>query len=116
MHKFSRKTMLVVLALVGPIPASGWANVQADGRRMPPEPPQQAFDACLGKSEGASVEITTPQGGTMKAVCRSFGSRLAAVPEGAAPPPGGDGPHPGDGGSPKDGLLNPEGPGKDWSR
>ena len=107
MGKFGRNTMLAVLVLVGLIPAAGWANIQEAGRRRPPEPPQQAFDACLEKSEGTTVEMTTPQGGTMKAVCKTFGSRLAAVPEGGAPPPGGDGPPPGEGGQPEDGEKEP---------
>jgi hypothetical protein len=88
----SRKMMILILALVGLLPVSGWANVSGDGERRPSEPPQQAIDACLDKSEGAVVEMTTPRGDTMQAVCRQMGSRLVAVPEGGGPPPGGGGP------------------------
>ena len=35
------------------------------------KPPQEAYDACKGKSEGTSVEVSTPRG-TMKAVCKSL--------------------------------------------
>jgi hypothetical protein len=85
----SKKIMTLILALVGLLPVSGWANFSADGTHRPPEPPQQAIDACLDKSVGTVVEMTTPRGGTMQAVCRQMGSRLVAVPEGGGPPPGG---------------------------
>jgi len=85
----SKKMTILTLALVGLIPVSGWANFSADGTHSPPEPPQQAIDACLDKSEGTIVEMTTPRGGTMQAVCRQMGSRLVAVPEGGGPPPSG---------------------------
>lgn len=50
--------------------------------------PQEAIEACKGKSEGATVEITTPRGDKIKATCK-----LVAVPEGGfrgpkAPPAG----------------------------
>lgn len=61
----------------------------SDMRRPPGEhrrPPQAAFDACTGKTEGAAVEVSTP-GGTIKATCKPFDNQLVAVPEGAPPPP-----------------------------
>ncbi|KAB0664109.1 hypothetical protein F6V25_15000 [Oryzomonas japonica] len=68
------------------VSAPAWASVgPAPGERR--EPPQAAFDACKGKSEGAAVEIVTPNGGTIKATCKTFKGQLAAVPEGAPPPP-----------------------------
>jgi len=48
------------------------------------KPPQAAYDACKGKSEGTAVEVTTPRG-TMKAVCKSMDGQMVAVPEGAPP-------------------------------
>jgi len=81
--------MVLILALVGLVPVSGWAHFAADGELRPPEPPQQAIDACLDKSEGAAVEMTSPRGDAMQAVCRQMGSRLVAVPEGGGAPPGG---------------------------
>lgn len=68
------------------VSAPAWASVgPTPGERR--EPPQAAFDACKGKSEGAAVEIVTPNGGTIKATCKKFKDQLAAVPEGAPPPP-----------------------------
>jgi hypothetical protein len=82
-----RKTMLFLLALPVLIPALARASYGADRGRRPPEPPPQAFEACLDKSEGAAVELVSPRGDTMKAVCKTLGSRLVAVPE--DPPPQG---------------------------
>jgi hypothetical protein len=69
------------------VPASVWASfvLSESGNRR--EPPQAAFDACKGKSEGTAVEIATPNGDTIKAICKKFKDRLVAVPEGAPPPP-----------------------------
>jgi len=54
-------------------------------------PPREAVEACTGKSAGAEVEITTPRGDTLKAVCRQLGGQLVAVPEGGPPGGGGNG-------------------------
>lgn len=82
------KIMTLLLATL--VPLSCWASTGPDGGR-PPRPPQEAFDACLKKSAGTAVEITTPEGETIKAVCRELGGELVAIPEGAPPPPrGGD--------------------------
>lgn len=51
------------------------------GRGGTMAPPQEAYEACKDKSEGDSVELTTPRGDTLKAVCRKIHDRLAAVPE-----------------------------------
>jgi len=69
------------------LPASVWASIGTSESGDRREPPQAAFDACNGKSEGTAVEITTPNGDTIKAVCKKFEDRLVAVPEGTAPPP-----------------------------
>jgi hypothetical protein len=89
MKSCRNQVMVLILACVGLWPVSSGATFSA-GERRPPEPPQQAIDACLDKSEGTTVEMTTPRGDTMKAVCRQMGTRLVAVPEGGGPPPGGD--------------------------
>ena len=85
--KNTRRILVVGLAAVL-LPcgagAAGRPSQPPGGRR----PPQAAFDACKGKSEGAAVEISTPRG-TLKAICRSIGDELVAVPEGAPPPSGG---------------------------
>ena len=90
MKACSRKTMVMILALVGLTPTFGWANREADGGRRPP--PQQAIDACKEKSEGTTVELTTPRGDTMKAVCKQIGAQLVAVPDRVGPGPGNGGP------------------------
>ncbi len=78
-----RAGLLLVLAT-----SAVWAN-SGETRRPPGErrrPPQAAFDACNGKTEGATVVLNTP-GGTITATCRRFDSQLVAVPEGVASPP-----------------------------
>ncbi len=88
MH-LSRKKNLVMFCLLAVIlPTLTWADSEA---RRPPcgerrRPPQEAFDACKGKTEGTRVTIATPHG-SFKAICRSFEGTLAAAPEGAPPPP-----------------------------
>lgn len=84
LDQIDRRAALCLLAAL--IPASVWANTgpRSFGERR--KPPQEAFDACKDKTEGSSVVITTPQGATIKATCKSFNGQLAAVPEG--PPPG----------------------------
>jgi len=95
MKRGNWKKLVFILALLGLIPASGWASTESYGERKPPEPPQQAIDACQGQSEGTAVEMTTPRGDSMKAICKQMGTRLVAVPEGA-PPSGKGGPPDGD--------------------
>jgi hypothetical protein len=91
----SRRNNLVLFCLLAiMVPTVTWAD--SDTRKSPRgerrRPPQEAFDACKGKTEGASVTISTAHG-SFKATCRNFEGSLAAVPEGAPPPPGnGNGP------------------------
>ena len=92
MNSGNWKTSVIILAFVGLTPTFGWANSEADGGRRPPKPPQQAIDACQEKSEGTTVEMTTPRGDTMKAVCKQIGAQLVAVPERVGPGPGNGGP------------------------
>lgn len=85
----SRRKNLVLFCVAAVVLSSqGWAG--SDSGRPPRgerrRPPQEAFDACKGKTEGASVTIATSHG-SFKATCRSFEGVLAAVPEGAPPPP-----------------------------
>ena len=86
---FSHRKRIVTLCLFATvIPSFCWA-ITDSGR--PPRgerrrPPQEAFDACKDKIEGANVTISTAHG-SFKATCRNFEGSLAAVPEGAPPPP-----------------------------
>lgn len=51
-----------------------------DGNR--PEPPAEAFTACSGQSEGATVTMATPDGHSMTATCAKMpDGRLAARPD-----------------------------------
>ncbi|MFT3814384.1 MAG: hypothetical protein QM740_13560 [Acidovorax sp.] len=52
-------------------------------RGLPPE----AYTACQGKAEGASVTITLPDGKTMDGTCKAVDGKLAALPSGAPPAP-----------------------------
>lgn len=53
-------------------------------RREPLSPPPEAFTACQGKTEGAAVTLTMPDGKTFDGTCRtvttSSGTALAARP------------------------------------
>ena len=73
--------------LVALMPASVWASTGSQGGGDRRRPPQEAFEACKGKSEGTTVDITTPQGTTIKATCKSFDGQFVAVPDGPPPAP-----------------------------
>jgi len=83
-----RKQIVTVCLFSIITPAFCWADNDSNrpprGQRR--RPPQEAFDACKGKTEGASVTISTAHG-SFKATCKSFEGALAAMPEGAPPPP-----------------------------
>jgi hypothetical protein len=89
LHRISRKAVLCVLAVL--MPVSVWATAESRGFGERRKPPQEAFEACKDKSEGASVVITTPQGTTIKATCKSLDGQLVAVPEGPPPSAGNGG-------------------------
>jgi len=74
-----RQRCFICLAgmLLAALPAWG---AYGPGERQPRRPPQEAYDACKGKIDGESVEVTTPRGGAMKAVCRMLNGELVAVP------------------------------------
>ncbi|GAB2676956.1 hypothetical protein [Aliiglaciecola aliphaticivorans] len=46
------------------------------------KPPQEAIEACSGKSEGDEVSFSTPRGDTITATCQTMEDELVAVPEG----------------------------------
>jgi protein CpxP len=67
------------LALLAMIPVSVWAfGGPWGGGRM--GPPQEAIDACAGKTAGDAVQFMTPRGDNVTAVCREIRGGLAAVP------------------------------------
>jgi len=89
-----------VLALSLALPVAAWGSLGPDTEHAPPKPPQQAIDACSNKTEGASVQLTGPNGETMTGTCKNLEGVLAAVPEGRGEPPEGMAP-------PKDGIKEP---------
>ncbi len=77
-------SLLVVLASGVVCASDGSETRRPPGDRR--RPPQAAFDACSGKTEGTTVVLNTP-GGTITATCKRFDNQLVAVPDGAPPPP-----------------------------
>ncbi len=73
--------------LAGLMLLCGCARSGPDSNYGPPghgrhrEPPPEAYAACKDKNEGDKVEITTPRGDKMKAICKLIDGKLAAFPE-----------------------------------
>jgi hypothetical protein len=52
------------------------------------QPPQEAIDACAGRTQNAACSFTGGNGGTIAGICQTIQSgQLACVPQGAPPPP-----------------------------
>jgi hypothetical protein len=83
MKVLTSATSLLFLAVL--LPVGIYAAEEQQTR--PQGPPPEAFDVCKGKSVGDSVEVTTPDGTKIKAVCRDMQGQLAALPEGMETPP-----------------------------
>lgn len=90
MNKRMINIAAVILLFVGSVSVRAWST------EAPPEGGRHmaAIAACTDKSEGARVEIMTPRGEAVNAVCRLIDGRLVAVPEGrfpghGTPPPDG---------------------------
>ena len=60
-------------------------------RGTPPAPPPEAYAACKGKTEGAGVTLTMPDGKSLAGTCRTMGGTLVAMPAGGPGGPGGAG-------------------------
>lgn len=67
---------IITGALATQVLGSDWPH----GHGGPNGPPPEAIDACKDKKEGDSVEFTSPNGDTIKAICKQIDSRLAAMP------------------------------------
>lgn len=80
---------LALLAL-GATTFAAWAQPERGG--TPPAPPPEAYAACKGKAEGASVTLTMPDGKTLTGTCRTMNGTLVAMPAGG--PGGAGGPPP----------------------
>jgi len=81
----SIKKLLVLVAIAVLLPTVGCASSDRGGPPdeggRPPGPPQEAIDACKGKSAGDNVEFTGPRGETMQGICRDMHGQLVAVPK-----------------------------------
>jgi hypothetical protein len=80
-------SILSLLLLMGSTAAFGGQNNRPPGDKGSMGPPPEAYEACKDKSEGDSVEITTPRGETLGAACKQMNGKLAAVPTNMPAPP-----------------------------
>ena len=87
LHLLARMTLATVLAATSATPVLA----QSQGRQEPPAPPPEAYAACKGKTEGASVTLTMPDGKSLAGTCRTMGGTLVAMPAGGPGGPGGAG-------------------------
>lgn len=70
------------------------AGEEMGQRPHPPHPPEVAYQACEGLSDGDRVEFSQADGHSFHGVCRILDGRLVAMPEhgmrrheGRMPPP-----------------------------
>lgn len=84
------RTTLTRLALLALGTFAALSFAQQD-RRSPPTPPPEAYAACAGKTEGATVTLTMPDGKSLTGTCRTMGGTLVATPAGGPGGPGGAG-------------------------
>ncbi|WP_255591374.1 MULTISPECIES: hypothetical protein [unclassified Acidovorax] len=83
----ARVALTTMLAAISATPVLA----QPHGRQDPPAPPPEAYAACKGKTEGASVTLTMPDGKSLAGTCRTMGGTLVARPAGGPGGPGGAG-------------------------
>ncbi len=91
LEKYLAGTMLILMLTAGGTLVSQPEEIS---KRPPPpkenmKPPQEAYTACKGKTEGTVVEFITPRGETIKGLCRVMDGAMVAVPERKGLPPGG---------------------------
>lgn len=72
------RSILLALACAG---LTSLAHAADHADHNAPTPPAEAFTACAGKAEGASVTLTTPKGDSISATCTAIGGKLAARPD-----------------------------------
>jgi len=81
----NRKTVMILLAMLATLSACADNGQRGGGRQQGGQqggPPAEAYTACEGQEEGATVSIKTPKGETINATCTMINGKLAAVPEG----------------------------------
>lgn len=86
-HWLARAALTTALAAISAAPVLA----QPQGGQTPPAPPPEAYAACKGKTEGASVTLTMPDGKSLAGTCRTMGGTLVAMPAGGPGGPGGAG-------------------------
>ena len=90
-HPFFRRTPARAALAILLAAACAATLAQPQGRQGPPPPPPEAYAACQGKAEGASVTLTMPDRKTLAGTCRTMGGTLVAMPAGGPGGPGGAG-------------------------
>ncbi|RAR85307.1 hypothetical protein AX018_100690 [Paracidovorax anthurii] len=93
-HQRTPSTLPLAAFLLAAALAAPLASAQQpphDGHQPPPPPPE-AYTACQGQTEGATVTLTMPDGKTLQGTCRTMNGSLVAMPAGG--PPGAGGPPP----------------------
>jgi hypothetical protein len=98
MNRRTIAAMAALFALTAIVTAPAGASFRTQGSPGSKGPPPEAYEACKEKSEGTTVEITTPRGDTIRATCKLINGQLVAVPEGG-PPGSGNGEPPKGGGN-----------------
>ena len=93
MHTLLASLALISLAAAPPSHAQP-ARGTPPAPPAPPAPPPEAYAACKGKTEGASVTLTMPEGKTLAGTCRTMDGTLVAMPAGGPGGPGAGGPPP----------------------
>lgn len=93
MHRLSVRCAGLLLLACLPALAQGSGSTSSRDGGGPPAPPPEAFAACAGQSQGASVSFSLRDGRTVQGICALYGDRLAARPSGgrdagASPPDG----------------------------
>ncbi|PJI98270.1 hypothetical protein CLU85_3084 [Acidovorax sp. 69] len=83
------RTPLASLVLVTLGATTFTACAQQERGGNPPAPPPEAYAVCKGKTEGASVTLTMPDGKALQGTCRTMGGTLVAMPAGGPGGPGG---------------------------
>jgi len=82
MNRHIIETAAVFLLISGSVLVESWAMDIPPGTGKHMGPPPEAIEACRDKNKGDTVEITSPRGEKMNAVCEQIDGQLIAVPEG----------------------------------
>ena len=85
-------TLLAALALASI--AAAFPSHAQPSRGTPPAPLPEAYAACKGKTEGASVTLTMSDGKSLAGTCRTMDGTLVAMPAGGPGGLGAGGPPP----------------------